>query len=47
MSVIYRSGKIVCTGAKNEHDAYIAARKFARIIQKLGYPVNSFLIRTK
>ncbi|XP_069356570.1 TBP-related factor-like [Maniola hyperantus] len=39
-ALIFKSGKIVCTGAKNEHDAYIGARKFARIIQKLGYPVK-------
>lgn len=36
---VYRSGKVLCTGLRNEHDSYIAARKFARIIQKLGYPV--------
>lgn len=36
-ALVFRSGKIVCTGAKNEHDSYIAARKFARIIQKLGF----------
>jgi hypothetical protein len=27
------------TGAKNEEQAKIAARKFARIIQKLGFPI--------
>ncbi|GBP22779.1 TBP-related factor [Eumeta japonica] len=36
-ALVFRSGKIVCTGARNEHDSYIAARKFARIIQKLGF----------
>nr|XP_026489512.1 TATA-box-binding protein-like [Vanessa tameamea] len=36
-ALVFRSGKIVCTGAKNEHDSYLAARKFARIIQKLGF----------
>ncbi|KOB75293.1 putative TATA binding protein [Operophtera brumata] len=25
---------------RNEHDSYLAARKFARIIHKLGYPVR-------
>lgn len=40
--IIYRSGKIVCTGTRNEHDSYLAARKFARIIQKLGFPVSSY-----
>ncbi|XP_032514937.2 uncharacterized protein LOC116768354 [Danaus plexippus] len=39
-ALVFRSGKIVCTGAKNGHDSYIAARKFARIIQKLGFPVK-------
>ncbi|XP_026315354.1 TBP-related factor-like isoform X2 [Hyposmocoma kahamanoa] len=36
-ALVFRSGKIVCTGTRNEHDSYIAARKFARIIQKLGF----------
>ncbi|EDS33871.1 TATA-box-binding protein [Culex quinquefasciatus] len=39
-ALVFRSGKIVCTGAKNEHDANLAARKFARIIQKVGYNVK-------
>lgn len=39
-SLIFRSGKLVCTGARNEHDANLAARKFARIIQKLGHNVK-------
>ncbi|XP_055594817.1 TBP-related factor [Uranotaenia lowii] len=39
-ALVFRTGKIVCTGARNEADANLAARKFARIIQKLGYPVR-------
>lgn len=39
-ALVFRSGKIVCTGARNEHDSYLAARKFARIIQKLGFSVK-------
>ena len=39
-ALIFRSGKLVCTGARNEHDAHLAARKFARIIQKLGHNVK-------
>ncbi|CAK1601089.1 unnamed protein product [Parnassius mnemosyne] len=39
-ALVFRSGKIVCTGARNEHDSYIAARKLARIIQKLGFPAK-------
>jgi transcription initiation factor TFIID TATA-box-binding protein len=39
-ALIFRSGKLVCTGARTEHNANLAARKFARIIQKLGNPVK-------
>lgn len=38
-ALIFRSGKVVCTGARNEVDANLGTRKFARILQKLGYPV--------
>lgn len=41
-ALIFHSGKLVCTGARCEEDSYLAARKFARIIQKLGYPVKFF-----
>eukprot|EP00093_Oithona_nana_P012231 12231.XXX_27512_26322_1 [CDS] Oithona nana genome sequencing. len=34
---IWSSGKITCTGANSEENARIAARKFARILQKLEY----------
>ena len=30
-------GKMVCTGAKSEEDSRLAARKYARIVQKLGF----------
>lgn len=39
-ALIFRSGKLVCTGARNEIDANLGTRKFARILQKLGYPVR-------
>lgn len=39
-ALIFRSGKVVCTGARNEYDANLGTRKFARILQKLGYPVS-------
>ncbi|CAB3223590.1 unnamed protein product [Arctia plantaginis] len=39
-ALVFRSGKVLCTGLRNEHDSYLAARKFARIIQKLGYPAK-------
>ena len=31
---------MVCTGAKSEEDSRFAARKYARIIQKLGFPAK-------
>ncbi|CAG0887247.1 unnamed protein product [Cyprideis torosa] len=36
-ALIFSSGKMVCTGAKSEADSKLAARKYARIIQKLGF----------
>ncbi|KAM1093171.1 hypothetical protein ACFX2J_008241 [Malus domestica] len=36
-ALIFASGKMVCTGAKSEHQSKLAARKYARIIQKLGF----------
>lgn len=35
-ALIFASGKMVCTGAKSEEQSRLAARKYARIIQKLG-----------
>lgn len=40
-ALIFSSGKMVCTGAKSEDDSRLAARKYARIIQKLGFQVSS------
>ncbi|KAL4235969.1 TATA box-binding protein-like protein 1 [Mactra antiquata] len=37
---VWSSGKITCTGAQSEDLAKVAARKFARKIQKLGYKVK-------
>ena len=39
-ALLFNSGKMVCTGAKDEDKSRIAARKFARIIQKLGFSVK-------
>ncbi|XP_033181655.1 TATA-box-binding protein-like [Mastacembelus armatus] len=39
-AVIYTSGNIVCTGATSEQDSRVATRRFARILQKLGFPVS-------
>merc|ERR1712168_1371606 len=46
-SLIFSSGKMVCTGAKSETESRMAARKFARIIQKLGFDVkfNEFRVQ--
>lgn len=39
-ALIFRTGKVICTGARNETEANIGSRKFARILQKLGFPVK-------
>jgi transcription initiation factor TFIID TATA-box-binding protein len=39
-ALIFGSGKVVCTGARSEDESRLAARKFARIIQKLGFDVK-------
>ncbi|XP_022747021.1 TATA-box-binding protein 1-like [Durio zibethinus] len=46
-ALIFSSGKIVCTGAKTEKQSLTAARKYARIIQKLGFDItfNDFKIQ--
>lgn len=44
-ALIFRSGKIVVTGTKQEASAHLATRKFARIIQKLGFKVSQVLTK--
>eukprot|EP01132_Coremiostelium_polycephalum_P001178 gene1178-1490_t len=39
-ALIFKSGKMVCTGAKSEESSRLAARKYARIIQKLDFPAK-------
>ncbi|XP_008268019.3 TATA box-binding protein-like 2 [Oryctolagus cuniculus] len=39
-ALIFSSGKMVCTGAKSEEQSRLAARKYARVVQKLGYPAR-------
>jgi transcription initiation factor TFIID TATA-box-binding protein len=39
-ALIFSSGKMVCTGAKSEQHSRLAARKYARVIQKLGFPAK-------
>lgn len=41
-ALIFRSGKVVVTGAKSETLVKQACRKHARIIQQLGYPDAKF-----
>lgn len=41
-ALIFSSGKIVVTGAKSEDASKLASRKYARIIQKLGYASARF-----
>ncbi|KAJ1544814.1 TATA-box-binding protein, partial [Nowakowskiella sp. JEL0078] len=36
-ALIFASGKMVVTGAKSEEQSNLAARKYARIVQKLGF----------
>lgn len=44
-ALIFSSGKMVCTGAKSEEDSRLAARKYARIIQKLGFTVSALITK--
>ncbi|KAK3256757.1 hypothetical protein CYMTET_34123 [Cymbomonas tetramitiformis] len=39
-ALIFASGKMVCTGAKSEELSRLAARKYAKIIQKLDFPAT-------
>ncbi|XP_054927701.1 uncharacterized protein [Dermacentor andersoni] len=39
-ALIFASGKMVCTGAKSEDQSRMAARKYSRIVQKLGFDVK-------
>ena len=41
-ALIFASGKMVCTGAKSEEQSRFAARKYARIIMKLGFSSVKF-----
>ncbi|XP_039280045.1 TATA box-binding protein-like 1 [Nilaparvata lugens] len=34
---IWSSGKITCTGATSEEQSHVAARRFARLLQRLGF----------
>ncbi len=39
-ALIFGSGKMVVTGARTETDSKLAARKFARIVQKVGFEIR-------
>jgi len=41
-ALIFSSGKVVVTGAKTEDECKLAAKKYALIIKKLGYPSIKF-----
>lgn len=41
-ALIFHSGKVVVTGARTEEQSRLAARKYARIVQKLGNPSVQF-----
>ncbi|OMO98312.1 TATA-box binding protein [Corchorus olitorius] len=38
-ALLFASGKVVCTGAKSMELSKLACKKFARIVQKLGFQV--------
>ncbi|KAF7203660.1 TATA-box-binding protein [Nothobranchius furzeri] len=37
---IFRNGKLICMGAQSVEDSHLAARRFARIVQKHGFNVR-------
>ncbi|CAI0420093.1 unnamed protein product [Linum tenue] len=39
-ALIFASGKMVCKGANSELQLKLAARKYARAVQKLGFPAK-------
>lgn len=39
-ALVFGSGKMVVTGAKSIEQSTLASRKYARIIQKIGFPVK-------
>lgn len=39
-ALIFNSGKMVCTGTKSVIQSKTAAKKFAKIIEKVGFPVK-------
>lgn len=39
-ALVFGSGKMVVTGAKSPEESNLASRKYARIIEKIGFPVK-------
>ena len=39
---IFASGKMIIAGVKSEDDSRLASRKYARIVQKLGFDAKFF-----
>jgi transcription initiation factor TFIID TATA-box-binding protein len=39
-ALIFKTGKMIVTGAKSEQDSKMAARKYVAIISKVGFPVR-------
>lgn len=39
-SLVFSSGKMVCTGAKSEDLSKLAAKKYAKTIKEMGFPVR-------
>uniref|UniRef100_A0A3P8TEG6 Uncharacterized protein n=1 Tax=Amphiprion percula TaxID=161767 RepID=A0A3P8TEG6_AMPPE len=37
---IFNSGVLICSGATSVEESKVAARRFTRIVQKLGFPVR-------
>ncbi len=44
-ALVFESGKMVITGAKSEDEALAAAKKYTRLIQRVGHP-EATVVRT-
>lgn len=43
--LLFKNGQMICNGAKSLGEARIKVRKYSRVLQKLGYPVNLTYIK--
>ena len=39
-ALIFKSGKVVCTGAKTEDISRVSAKMYAKMIRKIGYQIK-------